>query len=156
MVLAQAKPKRNRKTQTTVMPKKAHFTNYVAFEIGGNAYPQLHCPVCGKGTTEPNEQCPHLLFVCGYQGCDGKVAFNYAHPRFNKTTDAMEEEFFGTRPIDLAAKLRLDPENTMVLCVTYLFSSPSFTDLVEVAVGIEFPAVSKEFKVYKKSLSEAS
>jgi len=138
------------------MSKKSTNKNYVAVESGGEEYPQLYCPACGKAVTRTDEPCSHLLFECAFSSLDRTVSFNYVHPKFNKTTDALEDEFYGTSPTDLASKLNLDPECTMVLSVTnMLVSGPACAEIFEVAVAIEFPPPSEELKAYKKAQAKS-
>lgn len=127
---------------------KSKYPNFVAIEGDGN-YPQLYCPVCGKGITPTHEGCAHLLFECAYSNLEKDVLFNYLHPKFRKTTDAIEEELYGTHPSDVASKLNLNPETTFVLKVRNLLERPAFAELVKVVVGIEFPPESEALKTYK-------
>ena len=135
--------------------QKSKFPTYVAVEGDGTKYPQLYCPVCGIQVTPDNEGCPHLLFECAFSTLDGEVGVNFLHPKFNKTTDAIEEELWGTRPTNLASKLNLDPASTLVLVVQNMFSSLACSDIVDVAVGIEFPPCGSELKAYKGRVPES-
>lgn len=117
---------------------KAYYSHHVVIPIDDEAYPELHCPVCGKELVPVSEECPHMLFECVVEKGGSEVLVHYLHPKFGKSTGTMEEELLGTSPRDIASKLNLDPLSTMVLSKSYAYSSPSGDGVADVVIGISF------------------
>ncbi len=136
--------------------QKSKFPNYVAVEGDDAKYPQLYCPVCGIQVTPESDGCPHLLFECAFSNLDAEVDVNFLHPKFQKTKDVLSEELFRAKPTDLASKLNLDPASTLVLVVETIFSGPACSEILNVAVGIEFPPCGPELKACKRSGPESN
>ena len=161
------------------MANQSNHQNHVWVEGDGH-YPEIYCPVCGEKTIFTDKKCPHVLFKYDDSNLDG-FRFEYVHPKLQVAVKDLTEKYVGYAAeaqledvdpkvwdafekdepepfcaFELASKLNMDPDSTIVLIITNMFSAPACSDIVDTAVGFEFPPGSTELKSYMaKLLSEA-